>query len=847
MSVQTINLGLVRAIHVSGVAPTNPKILWYDTVVNKHKYYNLVAQQWMLLAADVVDALTSTSATTALSSNQGRILEGLISDLQESSNTAITNLTNLINNTTFSDGTGLNLTGTFGGDISYSVDTAYLTSFFDSLFQLKNTDDLDEGIVNLYYTPERVNALIDLQKGVANGLVPLNSSNLIPAQFLPAYIDEVFEFADLASFPNPGASSAIYIAIDTNFQYRWSGTTYVQITGGAVISVNTQTGIVNLTTGDIPEGSKLYYTDARVKAFGDVNYSLINHVHSYNDLTDLPILYTQAESNINFIQNQLATEQSANFHIDGRGIIKHYAVGPDSSALSLLSIPAAASNSLTRSLNLIGSLNNYTAGNTYIGGESSVISSSNTKPSIVTHLKTKNTISGAGTINKLSNIEIGGVSANGFSITDFFGILFEGLSVVSGGVIARAYNLYMPGINAATNGAALYIGNQHVTGIWDIYSEGTGRNYLKNQVNIGAISPNTNDILYVSGTARFLNDVFFNNAGVISSTTNLSIKSLAGKSLILGITGLSDSIVINSITGLPTFKKPVSTTNLSAIFEAPVKGIAATLADEFVTLAQLTSAIDQLDNEISNTIGNITSLATTNKNSLVEAINEINTTGANSNRFREILMVNEADEVIATVKTSADRHLQFISDDGSIMEDMGEDDEDEIVIVDPEGEPEVDLAPVPVIKYNMINGTDTINADGFAEFTLEASESFDPNGSPVTVEWIYNDVVDDGFEGFTEAPDRFVFNFINYSAIDIVSVLVKLDGPQAAQTYYINDQFLLSVNFVSTILTFLQGNYKVVVLNSLGAQVSEYNYSTSGGQFTLLSNDNYTIKIENII
>ena len=47
--------------------------------------------------------------------------------------------------------------------------------------------------------------------------------------------------------------------------------------GDAVISVNNKTGAVTLTTSDITEGTRLYYTDARVKAHGDTLYAPISH------------------------------------------------------------------------------------------------------------------------------------------------------------------------------------------------------------------------------------------------------------------------------------------------------------------------------------------------------------------------------------------------------------------------------------------------------------------------------------------------------------------------------------------------------------------------------------------
>ena len=50
---------------------------------------------------------------------------------------------------------------------------------------------------------------------------------LVPANQLPGYVDDVLEYANLASFPSFGEASKLYIAIDTNLVYRWGGSTYV--------------------------------------------------------------------------------------------------------------------------------------------------------------------------------------------------------------------------------------------------------------------------------------------------------------------------------------------------------------------------------------------------------------------------------------------------------------------------------------------------------------------------------------------------------------------------------------------------------------------------------------------
>ncbi len=93
--------------------------------------------------------------------------------------------------------------------------------------------------------------ILSSEKGVANGVATLDGTGKIPSAQLPSYVDDVVEYANLASFPGTGSSGILYIALDTNKQYRWAGSTYQQITSGAVDSVAGKTGVIALDTNDI--------------------------------------------------------------------------------------------------------------------------------------------------------------------------------------------------------------------------------------------------------------------------------------------------------------------------------------------------------------------------------------------------------------------------------------------------------------------------------------------------------------------------------------------------------------------------------------------------------------------
>lgn len=88
-------------------------------------------------------------------------------------------------------------------------------------------------------------------KGQPLGLAELDANGLVPASQLPSYVDDVLEYTNLSAFPAVGESGKIYIALDTNKAYRWSGSTYVYITSGAVDSVAGKTGVVVLVKADV--------------------------------------------------------------------------------------------------------------------------------------------------------------------------------------------------------------------------------------------------------------------------------------------------------------------------------------------------------------------------------------------------------------------------------------------------------------------------------------------------------------------------------------------------------------------------------------------------------------------
>lgn len=112
-------------------------------------------------------------------------------------------------------------------------------------------DGSDDIVINAEdSTPRVASSLL----GQADGVATLDSSGHVPASQLPSYVDDVLEFADEASFPAEGESGKIYINIENNTTYRWTGSQYLLIPGGvgladAAIKLNTARKIES--TGDV--------------------------------------------------------------------------------------------------------------------------------------------------------------------------------------------------------------------------------------------------------------------------------------------------------------------------------------------------------------------------------------------------------------------------------------------------------------------------------------------------------------------------------------------------------------------------------------------------------------------
>jgi hypothetical protein len=106
----------------------------------------------------------------------------------------------------------------------------------------------------------------------------------VPSSQLPSYVDDVLEFSTLSGFPTTGESGKIYTAIATNKIYRWSGSTYIEISPSPGSTDSVTEGLTNL-----------YFTSARAISAvtwstltGKPTFAAVATSGSYADLSNKP-------------------------------------------------------------------------------------------------------------------------------------------------------------------------------------------------------------------------------------------------------------------------------------------------------------------------------------------------------------------------------------------------------------------------------------------------------------------------------------------------------------------------------------------------------------------------------
>ena len=197
-------------------------------------------------------AISMPAATSAangyMTSTYAAKLDGIASGATTNTGT-VTSVAALTLGTTGTDVTSTVATGTTTPVITLNVPTASASN--RGALSAADWATFNGKQAALGFTPENA-----ANKGVANGYAPLDASTKISSTYLPSYVDDVLEYANLAAITAAtGETGKIYVALDTNKTYRWSGSAYVEISASPG------------STDAVTEGStNLYFTNTRARA-----------------------------------------------------------------------------------------------------------------------------------------------------------------------------------------------------------------------------------------------------------------------------------------------------------------------------------------------------------------------------------------------------------------------------------------------------------------------------------------------------------------------------------------------------------------------------------------------------
>ena len=209
-----------------------------ETLVNIIK--GTYAEKTDLSLVSQVATNAAQAATTLESSKQDKLIAGSNIQIAEDGKTiSATDKTKL-------DGVA---TGAQANTIeTVKVNSSALTPDNNKAIDIKVPTVLSEladdiGLVNksnFENEIENVRAEIALKldaslKGTANGVAELDANGKVLTSQLPSFVDDVIEAENFAVLPNEGETGKIYVTLDDNKTYRWSGSAYVEISASLAL------------------------------------------------------------------------------------------------------------------------------------------------------------------------------------------------------------------------------------------------------------------------------------------------------------------------------------------------------------------------------------------------------------------------------------------------------------------------------------------------------------------------------------------------------------------------------------------------------------------------------------
>ena len=138
-------------------------------------------------------------------------------------------------------------------------------------------------------TPAQVGAIPSTDKGSAGGVAELDGNGMVPSAQLPSYVDDVLEYASQSAFPATGESGKIYVALDTNLTYRWSGSAYVEISPSLALGETSSTAYRGDRGKTAYDHSQVVSGNPHQVTASDVGLGNVDNVQQYSASNPPPL------------------------------------------------------------------------------------------------------------------------------------------------------------------------------------------------------------------------------------------------------------------------------------------------------------------------------------------------------------------------------------------------------------------------------------------------------------------------------------------------------------------------------------------------------------------------------
>ena len=271
---------------------------WNNKVSDDHKWNDVTLNKSASSGySGYVPFLASTSETTAN-------LRAM-SDSPSSGRIAVYNSGNYLISTT----PGASDSSTKVATTAWVAGKGYLTSYTETD---PTVPSWAKASTKPSYTASEVGAVATSAVGAASGVAPLNASSKIDSTYLPSYVDDIIEgyyynskFWEEAAHTTEitGEAGKIYVDLSTNKTYRYSGTGYVEVSSGSLVTITR-----NLTSGTKSATINVDGTDYDIYSTDDTK----NTAGSTDDTTNSLYIIGATSQGAN-----PQTYSNKNFHIRG--------------------------------------------------------------------------------------------------------------------------------------------------------------------------------------------------------------------------------------------------------------------------------------------------------------------------------------------------------------------------------------------------------------------------------------------------------------------------------------------------------------------------------------------------